>query len=76
LQRDVDSKIKNSSNMSTNEPEQQEPFKLSERFAHQRHKEKGDSKEEYIKTRANNNADNIFVEFGSFTSFNQLLMVK
>jgi hypothetical protein len=28
------------------------------------------------KTRANNNADNIFVEFGSFTSFSQLLMVK
>jgi hypothetical protein len=53
LQRDVDSKIKNSSNMSTNEPEQQEPFKLSERFAHQRHKEKGDSKKEYIKADTN-----------------------
>jgi hypothetical protein len=34
LQRDVDSNIKNSSDMATNEPEQQEPFKLFENFAH------------------------------------------
>jgi hypothetical protein len=77
--------------MSTNELEQQEPFKLSEKFAHVKGIKKRmiqkkntsrqtptwvDKLHKKKKTRANNNADNIFADFGSFTSFTQLLMVK